>query len=61
MSIRFTQQTAHEAISKGLGRRFKKCDGKEIFLKNWFFWLWLAKSTGFGFEPEMVSYAKIQC
>ena len=38
MSKRIAQQTARKAVSKRLGRRFKNCEGKGIFLKNGHFW-----------------------
>ena len=36
------QQTARKAVSKRLGRRFKNCEGKGIFLKNGLFWKMLS-------------------
>ena len=60
MSKILTQQTALKAVSKRLGRRFKNCDGKGIFQKMDFFGKCLAKSTGQGFESEMVPGPKIQ-
>ena len=50
-----------KAISKGLERRFKNCDGEEFFFKKInFFGKWLIKSTSLGFDPETVTGPKIQ-
>ena len=46
MSKILTQQTARKAVSNRLGRRFKNCEAKVIFLKTDFFGKSLAKSTG---------------
>ena len=57
MSKIFTFQTAQKVISKGFGRRFKNRKG---IVKNFdAFQECVAKYTGLGFGPEMVSSAKI--
>ena len=56
MAEKLTQQITLKEISIGLERRLKNSDRVGIYN---FFWKYVAKSTGFGFDPKTVSGPKL--